>query len=177
MEPTADGLVEITPDIQPGAPVVDEAIAALDSNGHVTAAPNGTTIDGGNFDLHQMLHALQAVRVGDFSVRLPGDRTGLSGKIADTFNEIVAANERMAQQLEHVGQVVGREGKTRQRVKFALASGAWAGMGGSVNTLIDDLLWPTREVTRAVAAVAQGDLLQTVQLDVDGRDRKSTRLN
>jgi HAMP domain-containing protein/CheY-like chemotaxis protein/GAF domain-containing protein len=31
------------------------------------------------------------------------------------------------------------------------------------------LLWPTREVTRAVAAVAQGDLLQTVQLDVDGR--------
>src|SRR5213075_427224 len=38
-----------------------------------------------------------------------------------------------------------------------------------VNTLIDDLLWPTREVTRAVAAVAQGDLLQTVKLDVDGR--------
>src|SRR5258708_184172 len=42
-------------------------------------------------------------------------------------------------------------------------------MEGSVNTLIDDLLWPTREVTRAVAAVAQGDLLQTVQPDVDGR--------
>src|SRR5207247_2503790 len=42
-------------------------------------------------------------------------------------------------------------------------------MEGSVNTLIDDLLWPTREVTRAVAAVAQGNLLQTVQLDVDGR--------
>src|SRR5438128_7244264 len=42
-------------------------------------------------------------------------------------------------------------------------------MEDSVNTLIDDLLWPTREVTRAVAAVAQGDLLQTVQLDVDGR--------
>ena len=75
----------------------------------------------------------------------------------------------MAQQLERVGQVVGREGKTRQRVKFGLASGSWADMEGSVNTLIDDLLWPTREVTRAIAAVAQGDLLQTVQLDVDGR--------
>jgi ribosomal protein S28E/S33 len=36
----------------------------------------------------------------------------LSGKIADTFNEIVAANERMANQLARVGQVVGREGKT-----------------------------------------------------------------
>ncbi len=42
-------------------------------------------------------------------------------------------------------------------------------MENSVNTLIDDLLWPTTEVTRAIAAVAQGDLLQTMRLDVDGR--------
>jgi HAMP domain-containing protein/CheY-like chemotaxis protein/signal transduction histidine kinase len=117
----------------------------------------------------ELLHALQAMRSGDFSVRMTGDHLGIDGKIADTFNEIVAANERMAQQLELVGQVVGREGKTRQRVRFGLASGSWADMEGSVNTLIDDLLWPTREVTRAVAAVAQGDLLQTVKLDVDGR--------
>jgi len=117
----------------------------------------------------ELLQALQAMRSGDFSVRMTGDHLGIEGKIADTFNEIVAANQRMAQQLERVGQVVGREGKTRQRVKFGLASGSWADMEGSVNTLIDDLLWPTREVTRAVAAVAQGDLLQTVQLDVDGR--------
>src|SRR6266849_3220132 len=110
----------------------------------------------------ELLHALQAMRAGDFSVRMTGDHLGIEGKIADTFNEIVAANQRMAQQLEHVGQVVGREGKTRQRVKFDLASGSWADMEGSVKTLIDDLLWPTREVTRAVAAVAQGDLLQTV---------------
>src|SRR6267378_1344187 len=128
------------------------------------SAPNGTPDS-----LQDLLHALQAMRGGDFSVRMTGDHLGIEGKIADTFNEIVAANQRMAQQLEHVGQVVGREGKTRQRVKFDLASGSWADMEGSVNTLIDDLLWPTREVTRAVAAVAQGDLLQTVKLDVDGR--------
>src|SRR5213595_2307434 len=119
--------------------------------------------------MQDLLHALQAMRAGDFSVRMTGDHLGIEGKIADTFNEIVAANQRMAQQLEHVGQVVGREGKTRQRVKFDLTSGSWADMEGSVNTLIDDLLWPTREVTRAVAAVAQGDLIQTVKLDVDGR--------
>jgi HAMP domain-containing protein/CheY-like chemotaxis protein len=117
----------------------------------------------------ELLLALQAMRSGDFSVRMSGDYLGIDGKIADTFNEIIAANQRMAQQLELVGQVVGREGKTRQRVKFGLASGSWADMEGSVNILIDDLLWPTREVTRAVAAVAQGDLLQTVKLDVDGR--------
>src|SRR5512141_2681306 len=117
----------------------------------------------------ELLPALLAMRSGDFSVRMASDQLGIDGKIADTFNEIIAANQRMAQQLELVGQVVGREGKTRQRVKFDLSSGSWADMEGSVNTLIDDLLWPTREVTRAVAAVAQGNLLQTVQLDVDGR--------
>jgi len=127
-----------------------------------------STDDGKPHSLEDLLQALQAMRAGDFSVRLTGDHLGIEGKIADTFNEIAAANQRMAQQLERVGQVVGREGKTRQRVRFD-ASGSWADMESSVNTLIDDLLWPTREVTRAVAAVAQGNLLQTVKLDVDGR--------
>ena len=80
--------------------------------------------------MQDLLHALQAMRAGDFSVRMTGDHLGIEGKIADTFNEIVAANQRMAQQLERVGQVVGREGKTRQRVKFGLASGSWADMEG-----------------------------------------------
>src|SRR5246127_5274351 len=120
-------------------------------------------------EVREFLRALQAMRVGDFSVRMPGDQIGIWGKLADTFNDIVAANQRMAQQIEHVGQVVGREGKTRQRVKLGLSSGSWGDMETSVNSLIDDLLWPTTEVTRAVAAVAQGDLLQTVRLDVDGR--------
>ena len=112
----------------------------------------------------ELLLALQAMRSGDFSVRMSGEYLGIDGKIADTLNEIIAANQRMAQQLELVGEVVGREGRTKQRVRFGLAAGSWADMESSVNTLIDDLLWPTREVTRAVAAVAQGDLLQTVKL-------------
>ena len=120
-------------------------------------------------ELSELLRVLQAVRDGDFSVRLPGDWTGLEGKIADTVNEIITSNARMASELERVGTVVGKQGKTRQRVKFGRPSGAWGEMETSVNMLIDDLLWPTTEVTRALAAVAKGDLLQTVRLDVDGR--------
>ncbi|HVZ99993.1 MAG TPA: HAMP domain-containing protein, partial [Caulobacterales bacterium] len=123
-------------------------------------------------DLRELLYALQAVKVGDFSVRLPADQTGIYGKIADAFNDIVSANQRMASELERVGEGVGREGRTRQRVKFANRAGAWGEMESSVNTLIDDLLWPTNEVTRAIAAVAQGDLLQNVRLDIDGRPLK-----
>src|SRR5215218_486751 len=133
-----------------------------------TPAPNGKDA----LALNHLLHALQAVRSGDFSVRIAGNQLGIEGKIADTFNEIVAANERMAKQLEQVGQVVGREGRTKQRVRLGLSGGSWGDMESSVNTLIDDLLWPTREVTRVIGAVAQGDLLQTVRLDVDGRPLK-----
>jgi HAMP domain-containing protein/CheY-like chemotaxis protein/signal transduction histidine kinase len=42
-------------------------------------------------------------------------------------------------------------------------------METSINTLVEDLLRPTGEVTHAIAAVAQGNLTQTVRLEVDGR--------
>jgi hypothetical protein len=64
-------------------------------------------------DLSVILSSLQTMRNGDFSVRLPGSWTGLAGKIADTFNSIVAANQQMAGELKRVGQVVGKEGRTR----------------------------------------------------------------
>jgi HAMP domain-containing protein/CheY-like chemotaxis protein/signal transduction histidine kinase len=162
--PSSDAYVGATPEGLPAlTPVSDGDGHAPEANGH------GNGHLAGIFDEHALLHALQAMRLGDFSVRLPGDQTGLSGKIADTFNDIVTANERMARQLEEVGYVVGCEGKIRHRVRFGLSEGAWGEMETSVNTLIDDLLWPTAAVTQAIAAVAQGDLLRTVPLDVDGR--------
>src|SRR5450432_2991970 len=120
-------------------------------------------------DLTVILASLQKMQEGDFSIRLPGSWTGLPGKIADTFNNIVAANEQMARELKRVGQAVGKEGRTRERTRFHQTRGAWGEMEGSVNTLVEDLLRPTTEVTRAIAAVAQGNLTQTVRLDVDGR--------
>jgi HAMP domain-containing protein/CheY-like chemotaxis protein/GAF domain-containing protein len=116
-----------------------------------------------------ILQSLQTMKNGDFSVRLPVSWTGLPGKIADNFNEIVTANERMAFELKRVGQAVGKEGKTRERIRLDERRGAWDDMEVSVNTLVEDLLRPTTEVTRAIAAVAQGNLTQTVRLDVDGR--------
>jgi len=125
-----------------------------------------------SLDQRKLLRALQAVRDGDFSARLASDQTGLAGKVADTFNEIVASNQRLARELERAGQIVGKDGKTRHRVASDRRSGAWGAMEGSVNTLIDDLLWPTAEVTRTISAVAKGDLQQTMSLEVDGRPLK-----
>src|SRR6202158_6158821 len=125
-----------------------------------------------SLDQRKLLRALQAVRDGDFSARLASDQTGLAGKVADTFNEIVASNQRLARELERAGQIVGKAGKTRHRVAGERRPRARAAMEGSVNTLIDDLLWPTAEVTRTISAVAKGDLQQTMSLEVDGRPLK-----
>ncbi len=120
-------------------------------------------------DLGVILASLQTMSDGDFSVRLPSSWTGLAGKLADTFNDIASSNQQIARELKRVGQVVGKEGRTRERTRFHQSKGAWGEMEVSVNTLVDDLLRPTTEVTRAIAAVAQGNLTQTVRLDVDGR--------
>src|SRR3954452_8259132 len=156
----------------------------MDSAAQTSAVPVSNPgeemhVPGGNGDasanagesayLAAILASLQTMRDGDFSVRLPVAWTGIVGKIADNFNEIVSANEQMARELRRVGQAVGKEGKTRERTRFQQPRGAWSDMEVSVNTLVEDLLRPTTEVTRAIAAVAQGNLTQTVRLDVDGR--------
>jgi HAMP domain-containing protein/CheY-like chemotaxis protein/signal transduction histidine kinase len=144
-------------------PTAPEALASMSpKNGKSKASDE-------SLDLSVILASLQSMRDGDFTVRLPGTWVGLAGKVADTFNEIVAANQHMSQELKRVGQVVGKQGKTRERTRFHESRGAWGEMEVSVNTLVEDLLRPTAEVTRAIAAVAQGDLTQKVRLDVDGR--------
>jgi hypothetical protein len=68
-----------------------------------------------------------------------------------------------------VSIAVGKEGKLKQRMAVPGAVGGWADEVAAVNTLIDDLVWPTTEVTRAIGAVAKGDLGQSMALEVDGR--------
>ena len=133
----------------------------------VTTPKDGSV--GSSLVLPALLRALQQVRDGNFSVRLPVEWSGLSGKIADAFNDIVSSNARIADELERLGRAVGKEGKTRQRVSFGRPSQAWGEMEATVNALVENLIWPTTEVTRAIAAVAEGDLSQTVRLDVEGR--------
>ena len=130
---------------------------------------NGTSDGAPPEYMALILQSLLTMKDGDFSVRLPVTWTGLPGKIADSFNEIVSTNEQMALELKRVGQAVGKEGKTRERIRVEQRRGAWDDMEVSVNTLVEDLLRPTTEVTHAIAAVAQGNLTRTVRMDVDGR--------
>ncbi|MEX2496207.1 MAG: HAMP domain-containing protein [Woeseia sp.] len=138
-------------------------MATSDVAGQPVDPDAGQRLDGA-----ELLMALQAVRNGDFTARLPADRTGVSGKIADAFNDIVIANDHLAKELNRVSQSVGRRGQTGQRLRGERRIGSWGSMEESVNGLIDDLLWPISAVTHSIDAVAQGDLSQTVPYEFEG---------
>ncbi|MEH2430337.1 MAG: HAMP domain-containing protein [Nostoc sp.] len=127
------------------------------------------TRDSDNLDLNQLLRTLNAVKQGDFSARMPIDHTGVAGKIADTLNDIIDQNERMAAELQRIGNVVGKEGKIADRASLGDVRGSWSDCVTSVNTLITDLVQPTAETTRVIRAVANGDLSQTIATEIDNR--------
>ncbi len=85
--------------------------------GEQTSKQSVMTDNGGGgssfeFELQQ---AMVAFRKGDFAVRLPTAWSGVQGRIADLFNEVVEMSERRAQQAAEVARIVGKEGRLRQR--------------------------------------------------------------
>jgi hypothetical protein len=116
---------------------------------------NRAPSNGADFDTGQLLSALMAFKRGDFSARLPEDWTGVPGKIADTFNAVIEANQRMTRELERIGRVVGKEGRIAQRASIGEVTNSWSDAIGSINNLIGDLVQPTSEMARVIGAVGK----------------------
>jgi signal transduction histidine kinase/HAMP domain-containing protein len=119
------------------------------------------------FDPKVLLSVLAQVKAGDFTARMPHEWTGIGGKVADSLNDVIIANEALGSGLARVCQVVGKEGKLSQRLALGGAQG-WSDSVESVNNLIDDLVRPTIEMQRVVGAVADGDLSKKVSVEVRG---------
>jgi len=66
-----------------------------------------------------VLAALRGVRAGNFGVRLPLDWTGVPGTIADVFNDVVEANQRLSRELTSLTDMA----TDRDRVLNAVARG------------------------------------------------------
>jgi signal transduction histidine kinase/HAMP domain-containing protein/ActR/RegA family two-component response regulator len=115
-----------------------------------------------------LLGVLARVNEGDFTARMPLDWTGIAGKVADSVNDVIVANQALGAELARVSQVVGKEGKLSQRVVLSGWTQSWSGCIESVNSMIDDLVRPTIEMQRVIGAVADGDLSKKVSADVRG---------
>jgi HAMP domain-containing protein/CheY-like chemotaxis protein/signal transduction histidine kinase len=123
-------------------------------------------------DLEPLLEALVAARRGDRGVRVSARGKGMTGRLARAFNELAQTREQTTDELMRVATVIGREGRLTERAEVRGAAGVWKQQIDSVNMMIEDLVRPTTEVARVIDAVADGDLLQRIQLKIEGRPVK-----
>src|SRR5437762_4856182 len=91
------------------------------------------------------------------------------GDVAKAFNQLTNQREGLTNELDRVRKVIGREGRMTERAQLKGAKGSWAESVDSVNSMIEDLVRPTIEVSRVLDAVAEGDLSQKMSLQIEGR--------
>lgn len=125
--------------------------------------------EGPDTRLNILLKALQSVKEGDFSVRMPEGKNGIIGKIAEAFNDAVILNQKMANEMVRVSKVIVEEGRLTERVSMGNVTGSWTSSVDSINVLINSMAQPTTEVARVITSVANGDLSNKMALEVEGR--------
>ncbi|MEP6735104.1 MAG: HAMP domain-containing protein [Chryseolinea sp.] len=113
-----------------------------------------------------LLHVLNEVKNGNFTVRLPIEEIGLNGKIFDTLNEIISLNERMMIEFTRAGDIIGKQGKLTQRIELPSNKGSWRQGVNSLNVLISDLVHPTIEIAHVISSVAKGNLSQEMPEEI-----------
>jgi HAMP domain-containing protein/signal transduction histidine kinase/CheY-like chemotaxis protein len=128
--------------------------------------------DSDAIDQREILAVLNSFANGDFSVRLPSDRTGVAGKIYDSLNRVIERSDVIAKELDHLSGVVGKDGKLTHRAVLDGAAGSWKQCIVSVNALVDDLVQPNADFSKVIGAVARGDLAQRMSVEVEGRQLK-----
>ncbi|HEY9048004.1 MAG TPA: HAMP domain-containing protein, partial [Ohtaekwangia sp.] len=122
----------------------------------------------GILDNRELLRVLTEVRNGNFTVRMPFDQVGVSGKICDTLNDIISLNEKMMQEFMRAGNTIGKQGKLTERIEVPNAKGSWSTGVNSLNGLISDLVHPTIEIAHVISSVAKGNLSQEMQQEIGG---------
>ena len=115
----------------------------------------------------ELLRVLSEVRNGNFSMRMPMDRIGVSGKICDTLNDIISLNETLMHELTLARNTIGKQGRLNHRVELPRsARGSWSAGVDSINSLISDLVHPTIEIAHVISSVAKGNLSQEMPLKI-----------
>jgi HAMP domain-containing protein/signal transduction histidine kinase/CheY-like chemotaxis protein len=119
--------------------------------------------------LNRLLEALTAMRDGNFSRRLRIGADPLLAEISAVYNEVADRQQHLASELARVRRAVGRDGRLDERLAPGTGDGDWSASIDAANALVDDLVRPTAEIARVLAAVAEGDLTQRLELRIGGQ--------
>jgi HAMP domain-containing protein/signal transduction histidine kinase/CheY-like chemotaxis protein len=112
----------------------------------------------------ELLNVLNAVKNGNFDLKMPIDKIGVNGKICDAVNDIIALNKKLITEFNRAHKNVGRQGKLNERIVIPEAQGDWRTGIEAVNNLIGDLTYPIQEIDRVISAVAKGNLSQQITI-------------
>jgi HAMP domain-containing protein/signal transduction histidine kinase/CheY-like chemotaxis protein len=115
----------------------------------------------------ELLKVLSEMKSGNFRVRMPVDKIGVTGKICDTLNEIITLNQILVDQLTLARNTIGKQGQLNHRVELPKSAlGSWNTASDSINSLISDLVHPTIEIAHVISSVAKGNLSQEMPLRI-----------
>jgi HAMP domain-containing protein/signal transduction histidine kinase/CheY-like chemotaxis protein len=118
-------------------------------------------------DLNELLDILTEIKDGNFEVKMPNNKSGISGKVCDRLNEIISINKKLVKEFSKARNSIGKEGRLNQRLGLEELEGGWKGAMEDLNSLISDLVYPIREIDRVISAVAQGNLTQQIPIELN----------
>ncbi|MEV4730680.1 HAMP domain-containing protein [Saccharopolyspora sp. NPDC049426] len=119
--------------------------------------------------LARLLPALRELRDGNFRRRLVVTGDGAAAEAAAIYNEVAERNQRLAGELQRVGESVARGQLPVAPVALdGDVEGGWALAADSVNFMADNLTSQVRDIANVATAVAAGDLTQKIDVDAQG---------
>jgi HAMP domain-containing protein/signal transduction histidine kinase/CheY-like chemotaxis protein len=134
---------------------------------HKDKKPVTTGIENDQLNYRELLRVLSDVKNGNFTVRMPVDQVGISGKICDTLNEIITLNEILMNELTQASKTTGKQGNLSHRIELPkYARGGWSNAVEAINGLISDLVHPTIEIAHVISSVAKGNLSEEMPLQI-----------
>src|SRR5207244_2073490 len=135
-----------------------------------------STNGSAEIDSKTMLRVLERVQHGDFSARMPSaSPRGSASRVAAALNAVIESNQRLEREIHRLTRSIGKEGQLKRAATGEV--GAWAPTLEAVNDLVEDLARPNTEIARVISAVANGDLSQTMALEIDSRPLQGQFLN
>ncbi|HEY8946117.1 MAG TPA: HAMP domain-containing protein, partial [Polyangiaceae bacterium] len=109
-----------------------------------------------------------AVATGDLSKKLVLETKGEILELKNTVNTMVDQLNAFANEVTRVAREVGTEGKLGGQALVPGAAGTWKDLTDNVNSMASNLTVQLRDVSKVATAIANGDLTQTVVVEVQG---------
>src|SRR5687768_6991175 len=86
-------------------------------------------------DGQEILTLLRALRDGDFSQRMTGERSGMSAEIAEAYNALANQLRTFTSEVARISREMGSEGRFGCCVSVPAAQGAFREVTASVNDM------------------------------------------